>query len=78
MDKRYHELAKRQATEEEIENCLIYSQRALDYTKRELVAMLILMMKKQKEEMEFHSRSIRRRQMLMADFKKTMRIKRLE
>ena len=66
MDKRYHETAKRQATDEEAESCTIYGQRALDYTKRELVAMLIFMMKKRKEDSEFHSRGMK----LMVDLGK--------
>ena len=46
MDERYHEIVKRQATDEEVKGCRIYGQQALDYTKRELVAMLIFMVKK--------------------------------
>jgi len=69
MDKRYHELAKKQAANKEIESCTIYGQPALGYTKREIVAMLILMMKEREEDIEFHSRSLQ----LMVDLGKARR-----
>lgn len=41
MDKRYHEIINKMATDEEVKRVMIYGQPALDYTKKELIKFLI-------------------------------------
>lgn len=59
MDKRYHEYLKKMATEKEIESATIFGQKALGYTKGELIAFIIMQEKDKREKSEQHISDIK-------------------
>lgn len=52
MDKRYHKYLKEKATGKEIESATIFGQKALNYTKKELVALIVWQERQRREKSE--------------------------
>ena len=59
IDKRYHSYLKDMATDEEIQNCLIFGQPALEYTKEELLAFICWVFKENEKTQKRHGEVVR-------------------
>ena len=54
MDRRYHDLARRLATDEEIDKIRLFNQSLNEFTKKELMCCVACLLKKLMDERESH------------------------